>query len=206
MTKPSNPLPVSSLQALRAQLARAEKEARRAAKVPVAAVSSPARALKPQREAELEGISTDEYVLGRAHSRLREAVYEGHYQLCPHAIQHARAEGFLEHDIMQVLISGRVRAVYPEEGRWLVAGYFAAQHVKLPLHVVVELQHTQTPFGMAEYLDIVTAFIPKNPHHILSRARLAVMLRYDDEQVKHRTSSVGNKVGHKAKGRWKRSA
>lgn len=193
----------TELLALRSQLSRAEKEARRAQKTPPTAPPAPKKALKPQRESDLAGVSTNEFMLARAHARLRDAVYSGQYQLCAHAIQHARAEGFLEHDVMEVLLSGRVRAVYPEDGRWLVAGYFAAQNIKLPLHVVVELQSAQTPFGRAEYLDIVTAFVPKNPHHIMSRARLAVMLRYDDEQIKHRLSTAGNKVGYKGKGKWR---
>lgn len=191
----------SDLLSLRSQLARAEKAARRSAKEPAPAPSS--KSVKPQRESDLAGISTDEYLLTHAHSRLRGAVYDGHYQLCAHAVQHARAQGFLEHDIMAVLTSGRVRAVYPEDSRWLVAGYFEVQQVKLPLHVVVELHHIFTPLGKAEYLDIVTAFVPKNPHHIISRARLAVMLRYDDGDIKHRLSSAGNKVGYKSKGRWR---
>lgn len=193
----------SELQALRAQLSRAEKAARKAAKTPPTA--SAARPLPPQREHELEGVSTREFALGRAHARLREAVLSGQYQLCAHAIQHARAEGFLEADVTQVLQSGRVRAVYPEDKRWLVAGYFEAQRIRLPLHVVVEVKEARTPFGTTEFLDVVTAFIPKNPHHIISRARLAVMLRYDERGVQHRFAQAGNKVGYKGKGKWKGS-
>lgn len=187
--------PEHDLLALRAQLHRAEKAARQAAVPP----PKPApKALKPQREVELAGIATDEYTLGRAHTKLREAVYDARYHICDHAISHARAEGFLEPDIIDVLLSGRVRAVYPEERRWLVCGYFEVCGVKLPLHVVVE-------YFRDGRIDVVTAFVPKHPHQIISRARLAVMLRYDDEQVRARTARPGNKVGNRSKGRWKKA-
>ncbi|ANE43223.1 DUF4258 domain-containing protein [Deinococcus puniceus] len=198
------------LLALRAQLARAEKAARRApTPIPVRPAQMNAKPVKPQREVDLAGVATDDFSLARAHAKLREAVYEGQYHVCAHAIGHARAEGFLEHDIMQVLLAGRVRAVYPEDRRWLVCGYFEACGVALPLHVVV-----QHPYGRSSrqgrpddaVLDIVTAFVPKHPHHIISRARLAVMLRYDDEQIRSRTAQVGNRAGHRSKGKWKRSA
>lgn len=188
----------NDLLALRAQLSRAEKAARRAP-TPLPAKPATPAPVKPQREAELQGVSTDDFSLSRAHAKLREAVYDSRYHVCPHAIAHARAEGFLEHDIMHVLLAGRVKAVYPEDHRWLVCGYFEAHRVRLPLHVVV--QHYRDG-----QVDIVTAFVPKHPHHIISRARLAVMLRYDEERIKTRTAQVGNKVGHRSKGRWKKSA
>jgi len=184
---------------LRAQLARAEKAARRAQHAPPPVRAAPQAPVKPQREADLAGVSTDEFSLSRAHARLREAVYDGRYHLCDHAIGHARAEGFLEHDVMNVLLTGRVRAVYPEDRRWLVCGYFEACGVKLPLHVVA--QHARDGF-----VEIVTAFVPKQPHHIISRARLAVMLRYDDQTIRARTAHAGNRVGYRGKGRWKKSA
>ncbi len=188
----------TDLLALRAQLARAEKAARRAQASPAPRPAAQAP-VKPQRAADLDGISTDDFSLGRAHARLRDAVYDGRYHLCDHAIGHARAEGFLEHDVMNVLLTGRVRAVYTEDRRWLVCGYFEACSVKLPLHVVAE--HSRDGF-----VDIVTAFVPKQPHHIISRARLAVMLRYDDGTIRARTAHAGNRVGHRSKGRWKKSA
>lgn len=189
----------ADLLALRAQLSRAEKAARRAPAPTPARAARPQAPLKPQREAELSGVSTDDFSLAQAHARLRDAVYDGRYHLCPHAIGHARAEGFLEHDVLNVLLTGRVRAVYTQERRWLVCGYFEACGVALPLHVVAEPQRDG-------HVDIVTAFVPKHPHHIISRARLAVMLRYDDQHVRARTAQAGNRVGHRGKGRWKKSA
>jgi hypothetical protein len=192
--------PRTDLLALRAQLARAEKAARRAPTPPPARPDNlRLKPVKPHREADLAGVDTTDYSLARAHARLRDAVYDGQYHLCPHAIGHARAEGFLEHDIIQVLVAGRVRAVYPEDRRWLVCGYFEACGVALPLHVVVE-------HGRGGFLDVVTAFVPKQPHHVISRARLAVMLRYDDEQIRARTATPGNKAGNRGKGKWKKGA
>lgn len=204
------------LHKLRRQLSRAEKAQRKATQMSQATAtegtsktstssrmsssrtsSANMRPVSPQRESELEHVSTDEYTLTSAHAKLREIVYNAQYYVCAHAIQHARAEGFLEHDIIQVLLSGRVRAVYPEERRWLVCGFFESQGIFLPLHVVTEHQRS-------DFLDVVTAFVPKHPHHIMSRARLAVLLRYDDETIQVRTAPAKNKVGYKGKGRWKR--
>ena len=201
----------TDLLTLRAQLARAEKEARREAKAPpppasLTLGSGAPKPLRPQREADLEGVETGEFSLGRAHARLRDLIYDARYHICPHATNHARAEGFLEQDVIGVLLSGRVRAIYPQERRWLVCGSFESGTVRLPLHVVVQLQGVQLRGGVAEALDIVTAFIPKHPYHVISRARLAVMLRWDDEQPSVRTAQPGNKVGYRGKGKWKKGA
>ncbi|MFB0639017.1 DUF4258 domain-containing protein [Deinococcus radiodurans] len=190
----------TDLLTLRAQLHRAEKEARRAPAPPPARPKSQTpkaqQAVKPQRAQELAGVDTDDFLLSRALRQLRDAVYDSRYHVCPHAVQHARAEGFMESDIMDVLLTGRVRAVYPEDHRWLVCGYFEAHGIRLPLHVAV--QHYRDG-----HIDIVTAFVPKNPHHIISRARLALLVRYDDEQVRSKEAVKGNKVGYKGKGGWK---
>lgn len=190
----------SELLALRAKLARAEREARKAPPPPPRPPGAKPKPLPPQREAELRGVDTRDHVLSRAHARLREAVLLGHYDIRPHAVQHARAEGFLEHDIVNVLASGRVRAVYPEERRMLVSGTFASGGVRLPLHVVAELHMERG----GDFLEVVTAFVPKHPHHIVSRARLAVMLRWDGEEARVRLARPGNKAGYRGKGKWRR--
>lgn len=187
----------TDLLSLRSQLARTEKQARKAAAAPPAPRPAPQKPVKPQREQELDGVSTDDFSLSRAHARLRDLVYDGHYHVCPHAVGHARAEGFLEPDIVNVLVSGRVRAVYPQDGRFLVCGFFESGGIRLPLHVVAQVYQGG--------LDVVTAFIPKHPHHIISRARLAVLLRWDEEQLRHHTSAPGPKAGTRGRGRWKRS-
>ncbi|ADV66460.1 DUF4258 domain-containing protein [Deinococcus maricopensis] len=188
----------NDLLTLRAQLAKAEKEARRTPKTPPPPPA--AKPVKPQREADLAGIDTRDHTLARAHARLRDAILDGHYDVRPHAVGHARAEGFLEHDILHVLMSGRVKAVYPEDRRWLVCGTFEAHGFRIPLHVVVEVHERD------HWMDIVTAFVPKNPHHVISRARLAVLLRWDNEQVQHRTATPGNKPGNRSKGHWRKGA
>lgn len=192
----------AELLALRAQLARAEKQARRAPPDQTPSTPQPLKLkpVSPQREQDLDGVDTRDFILARAHARLRDAVWDSRYTICPHAVGHARAEGFLEQDIVSVLLSGRVRAVYPEDRRYLVCGYFEAHGFQLPLHVVVELSES------GKWLDVVTAFVPKHPHHIVSRARLAVMLRWDGEQVQVRTAQPGNKAGYRGKGRWRKGA
>lgn len=196
-----------TLLALRSDLEKAERQARRRPEPRPepsksgkenSARPSARKPLKPQREADLEGIETRDFVLARAHQRLRDGVADGRYAIKSHAISHARAEGFLEHDIVSVLSSGRVRAIYPEERRWLVCGYFETHGYHLPLHVVVELHQQGGGF------DVVTAFVPKHPHHVVSRARLALMLRWDHQDVRHRVAEPGNRVGNRGKGRWRR--
>jgi|UPI00068D7816 hypothetical protein len=140
-------------------------------------------------------IDTRDYVLQRAHQTLRDVMWEGRYDICEHAVQHARAQGFLEPDIVQVLHTGRIRAVYPQDRRWLVMGYFQSVNLKLPLHVVVDFHHKD------HWIDVVTAYVPKNPHQILSRSRVAVMLRFDSGEVKTKQVRPGAQ-----KGKWKRSS
>jgi hypothetical protein len=189
----------TDLLTLRSQLARAEKQARKAAAVVVAPPKPQlSKPVKPQREQDLEGVSTDDFSLHRAHARLRDLVYDGQYHVCPHAVGHARAEGFLEPDIVNVLVSGRVRAIYTQEHRWLVCGYFESGGIKLPLHVVAQMYQ--------DGLDVVTAFIPKHPHHIISRARLALLLRWDDERLRLHTSTPGSRAGVRGRNKWKRGA
>lgn len=147
----------------------------------------------PSSETLLE-MDTRDFVLNRALERLRDIVAEGRYDLKPHATTHARAEGFFEKDIVHVLHSGKVRAVYPQDQRWLICGYFEVGPVRLPLHVVVDI------FERDFWVDVVTAFIPKHPHILVSRGRLALMLRFDQTEVKSKVVSRGER-GRK---RWKK--
>ena len=62
----------------------------------------------------------------------------------------------------------------------------------MPLHVVAQMYE--------DGLDVVTAFIPRHPHHIISRARLAVMLRWDDERLRLHTSTPGSRAGARGRG------
>ena len=190
---------LGELKSLRNALSKAEKrlkQEQQEARDREAAARRKRTGVKPQREKDLEGVEVSAHLLARAHERLRTAVILSQFEVKAHAINHARAEGFLESDILEVLMRGRVRAIYPNERRWLVCGYFESAKIELPLHVVVE-HHADG------WLDVVSAFVPKNPHHIISRQRLSVMLRYDDEKIQARTAVAGNKAGYKGKGRWK---
>ncbi len=98
---------------------------------------------------------------------------EGRYRLGPHVARHMRAEGFTELDVVRAVEYGRELAVYPEDARMLVLGYIVVSpRLKLPLHVVLE-------YGKPRFVDIVTAFIPREPHRVYSRARLALLVRFD---------------------------
>ncbi|MDE0099611.1 MAG: hypothetical protein OXM87_08395 [Truepera sp.] len=74
---------------------------------------------------------------------------------------------------MNTVLYGRELARYWEDERLLVLGHIpASPTVKIPLHVVLE-------YSRPRWVDIVTAFIPLVPHKVVSRARLAEILRYD---------------------------
>lgn len=100
-------------------------------------------------------------------------IREGRYRIGPHVARHMLQEGFIEHDVIQAVEWGRELAVYPEESRMLVLGYMVfPPQLRLPLHVVLEFKENRQ-------VDIVTAFIPKKPHQVYSRARIAAILRFD---------------------------
>jgi len=110
-------------------------------------------------------------------SDLVPLVREGRYRLGPHVARHMRAEGFTELDVVRAIEYGRELMVYPEDARMLVLGYIVASpRLKLPLHVVLEYERPR-------FVDIVTAFIPDEPYRVYSRARLAMLIRFDGEQV-----------------------
>ncbi len=105
-------------------------------------------------------------------------VREGRYRIGPHVARHMRAEGFTELDVVRAIEYGRELAVYPEDARMLVLGYIVVSpRLKLPLHVVLE-------YARPRFLDVVTAFIPNEPHRVYSRARLAALLRFDGAREK----------------------
>lgn len=102
---------------------------------------------------------------------LRPYVRDGRYRLGPHATRHALAEGFTEVDVVMTLLHGREIARYLEDRRLLVLGWLpAGRRVRLPLHVVAE-------YARPRWVDVVTAFIPRDPHRVVSRRRLAELLR-----------------------------
>ena len=108
---------------------------------------------------------------------LRPHVREGRYRLGPHAVRHAAAEGFVERDVVMTLMHGRELARYLHDERLLVLGWVpAGPQVRVPLHVVVA-------YDRPRWVDVVTAFVPREPHRVLSRRRLAELLRHDRDAV-----------------------
>lgn len=106
---------------------------------------------------------------------LRPLVRDGRYRVARHATRHAAAEGFTERDIVATILHGRELVRYLEDERLLVLGWVpVSPQVRLPLHVVLE-------FSKPRFVDVVTAFIPRDPHRAPSRARLAEVLRWDGE-------------------------
>ena len=104
---------------------------------------------------------------------LRPLVREGQYRLGPHAKRHAATEGFTEHDVVATVLHGRELARYLHDERLLVMGWVpVSPSVRIALHVVLEYR---TP----RWVDVVTAFIPTDPHRAISRTRLAELLRHD---------------------------
>lgn len=100
-------------------------------------------------------------------------VKQGRYRIGPHAAKHATCEGFTETDIVQTMLHGRELMRYLEDERLLVLGYLpVSASVRIPLHVVVE-------YRAHRWVDVVTAFIPDDPHRVPSRARIAEAVRYD---------------------------
>jgi len=137
----------------------------------------------------------------RSLAELRPHVRDGRYRLGPHVTRHALAEGFTEQDVVMTLLHGRELARYLEDHRLLVLGWLpAGRDVRLPLHVVAE-------YGRPRWVDVVTAFIPSDPHRIVSRLRLAELLRPDPQGATVRRAGAprsgpgGNAPGPRGRGR-----
>ena len=109
----------------------------------------------------------------RSLEELRPFVRDGRYRIGPHAVRHALTEGFTERDVVMTLLHGRELARYLDDRRLLVLGWLpVSREVRLPLHVVAE-------YGRPRWVDVVTAFIPNDPHRVVSRRRLAELVRPD---------------------------
>jgi hypothetical protein len=117
---------------------------------------------------------------GRMLEQLRPFIREGRYRIGSHATKHATCEGFSEQDMVEVMLNGNELLHYWQDKRILVLGYIELSSiVRIPLHVVME-------YGKPRWVDIVTAFIPEEPHQITSRARLAELSRHDRHERKVR--------------------
>lgn len=113
----------------------------------------------------------------RTLEELRPHVREGRYRLGAHAVRHAAAEGFEERDVVMTLLHGRELARYVDDQRLLVLGWLpVSATVRVPLHVVAAYERPR-------WVDVVTAFVPRDPHRVLSRGRLAELLRHDRHDV-----------------------
>jgi hypothetical protein len=109
----------------------------------------------------------------RTLEELRPHVRDGRYRLGPHAVRHAASEGFEERDVVMALLHGRELARYLDDQRLLVLGWVpVSPSVRVPLHVVAG-------YGRPRWVDVVTAFVPRDPHRVVSRRRLAELLRHD---------------------------
>jgi hypothetical protein len=114
---------------------------------------------------------------------LRPLVRAGQYRLGPHAQRHAATEGFTELDVVATVLHGRELMRYLHDQRLLVLGWVpVSASVRIPLHVVLE-------YRKQRWVDVVTAFIPSEPHRAVSRTRLAELLRHDGDEP--RVTEVG---------------
>jgi hypothetical protein len=121
----------------------------------------------------------------RTLSDLRPLVRAGQYRLGPHARRHATTEGFTELDIVATVLHGRELARYLQDERLLVLGWVpVSPAVRIPLHVVLE-------YRKQRWVDVVTAFIPAEPHRAASRSRLAELLRHDHAEPQARRVGPG---------------
>ncbi len=119
---------------------------------------------------------TGKKVRVRTLDELRPYARKGWYRVAPHAHKHALCEGFTEQDIVAAMLYGRELVRYLEDERLLALGFIRpSPQVNIPLHVVLE-------YSKPRWVDVVTAFVPKDAHRVISRTRLAEMLRYDREE------------------------
>lgn len=122
----------------------------------------------------------------RTLAELQPLVRKGAYRIGSHAARHAACEGFTERDIVATVLTGRELMRYTQDERLLVLGYLpVGATVRIPLHVVLE-------YRKPRWVDVVTAFIPSDPHRVISRGRLAEALRYDRHAPEARLVGPGS--------------
>lgn len=93
--------------------------------------------------------------------RIQEAINKGNYALRPHTVTHMLSEGFDEDNIVEAIITGKILEHYTEEDRCLITGKFQiSKQSRVPLHIVVDYW---SETGEIEWVDIVTAYIPRKP-------------------------------------------
>ncbi len=122
----------------------------------------------------------------RTLEELHPHVKAGRYRICSHATKHATCEGFTESDIVGAILYGKELLRYTQDERLLALGYMhPSPTVKIPLHVVLE-------YAKPRWVDVVTAFIPQEAHRVVSRARLAQILRHDRHEPNVREVGVSS--------------
>src|SRR4028118_1403005 len=100
-------------------------------------------------------------------SRIRALVENGCYQIGAHAEFHMMEEGFDKEHCVGAVMGGRVLETYPDQNRYLVAGYFhLSARNTCPLHVICELPTPASPT-----VRFVTAYIPRPPQWISPNVR-----------------------------------
>lgn len=93
--------------------------------------------------------------------RIQEAARKEAYALRPHAVSHMLAEGFNEKDIIESILDGKIIEHYNDEDRCLIAGTFELSLTsKEYLHIVIDYWSERKEI---EWIDIVTAYIPRRP-------------------------------------------
>lgn len=110
-------------------------------------------------------------------SLIRSLVENGSYELGHHALAHMMEEGFDKEHCVGAVMGGRLLETYPEQDRFLVAGFFhLSARTLCPLHVVCELaaasrSATSLPTPQKSLVRFVTAYIPRPPEWISPHTR-----------------------------------
>lgn len=107
-------------------------------------------------------------------SLIRSLVENGSYELGHHALGHMMEEGFDKEHCVGAVMGGRLLETYPEQNRFLVAGFFhLSARTLCPLHVVCELAAlpAKSPIPQTGLVRFVTAYIPRPPDWVSPHTR-----------------------------------
>ena len=100
---------------------------------------------------------------------IKQAIDDDEYAIRSHAVQHAVEEGFTEESIVEAIQNAKILEWYEEEQRCLLVGRFQITFkMKEYLHIVVDYWIEDTE---SQWIDIVTAYIPRRPHWETSTRR-----------------------------------
>ena len=98
--------------------------------------------------------------------KIKALAASARYRVRINAVRHMIEEGFSESDLIAALIGkSKILELYADERRCLILGSFKiGEKVRSPLHLVCDYSH-------ADVVDIVTAYIPKQPWWITPSQR-----------------------------------